>query len=203
MTKNKNYMDDSEIKHSVYQAIRDQVVHEDNLVNQRFTWMLSSNAFLLTGFFVLLTNIDRFDGAPLLLMISVSVVCLAGFFLCFFLWREISKNRIVYRELKKLWYSKYPEEGLSDLNNDLSQYPDKQYPDVHHNAPKIKFSKGTQVIGATLMCVWLALLALNVYIYKKFYEKPVAKKEAKRYPLIRKSSFGSDTTVFIDTVYVP
>jgi len=39
-----------------YEIIRRRLEHEDNLVNQRLSWILSSQAFLLTGYAILLNS---------------------------------------------------------------------------------------------------------------------------------------------------
>src|SRR5438094_3012233 len=44
-------MDDT---HEILESIRRRVEHEDNLVNQRLSWILTSQAFLLTGYAILL-----------------------------------------------------------------------------------------------------------------------------------------------------
>ncbi len=44
-------MDDA---HEILESIRRRVEHEDNLVNQRLSWILTSQAFLLTGYAILL-----------------------------------------------------------------------------------------------------------------------------------------------------
>jgi hypothetical protein len=40
--------------HEALEIIRRRLEHEDNLVNQRLSWILSSQAFLLTGYAILL-----------------------------------------------------------------------------------------------------------------------------------------------------
>lgn len=39
-----------------YNMIREQIRHEDNLVNQRLTWLLAIEAFLFAGFAAILTS---------------------------------------------------------------------------------------------------------------------------------------------------
>jgi len=40
--------------HEALESIRRRLDHEDNLVNQRLSWILTSQAFLLTGYAILL-----------------------------------------------------------------------------------------------------------------------------------------------------
>ncbi len=43
-----------DVNHEALEIIRRRLEHEDNLVNQRLSWILMSQAFLLTGYAILL-----------------------------------------------------------------------------------------------------------------------------------------------------
>jgi len=43
--------------HEALESIRYRLDHEDNLVNQRLSWILTSQAFLLTGYAILLKHL--------------------------------------------------------------------------------------------------------------------------------------------------
>lgn len=43
----------------LYRALREQWVHEDNLINHRMTWHILSNGLLLTAFGILLRDGTR------------------------------------------------------------------------------------------------------------------------------------------------
>jgi len=43
-------------KKELFQMIREQIQHEDSLINQRLNWLLLSQAFLFTAFTTIITN---------------------------------------------------------------------------------------------------------------------------------------------------
>jgi hypothetical protein len=49
----------------LYDAVRDQIRHEDELVNHRFGWFLAAQAFLLAGFGAALPLYDTFQRVSL------------------------------------------------------------------------------------------------------------------------------------------
>src|ERR1700690_4318170 len=44
-----------------YELIREQIIHEDGLINQRLNWLLLSQGFLFAAFTTIITNIDKFS----------------------------------------------------------------------------------------------------------------------------------------------
>jgi len=65
------------------EEIRRRIEHEDNLVNQRVSWIVSSQAFLLTGYAILLnapielrTERHVHDHALLMKLIPITSICL-------------------------------------------------------------------------------------------------------------------------------
>ena len=195
-------------KAEVYQSVRDQVVHEDNLVNQRFTWMLTSTGFLMAGFFLLLTSVDKFTEREVLFGVMLLAICLVGIAFCYFLKIEITKNANAYINLRKFWYERFPEEGENEGYNFLDKFRQKEFPDVHHNIPEVKqkmitkLRYGVNVVSITLMMVWLGFSVFSsLFIYNSFHKKNPIKQDT--YQIIRRSTLGKDTTIYIDTLYLP
>ena len=56
-----------------YHLVRSQVVDENNLINQRLTWLLASQAFLFAAYGFVLQSLNR-DAASNWFFFSVSVV---------------------------------------------------------------------------------------------------------------------------------
>jgi len=46
----KNFLEQTDDPVEKYRVIRDYIIHEDNLINQRMTWMILIQSFLVAGF---------------------------------------------------------------------------------------------------------------------------------------------------------
>jgi len=63
---------------SLYSMLREQIQHEDSLVNQRITWLLATEAFLFAGFGAILVSEELPEHQKLLFLLVI------GFFGAFF-----------------------------------------------------------------------------------------------------------------------
>src|SRR3954464_9659948 len=84
------------------QEIRRRIEHEDNLLNQRVSWIVSSQAFLLTGYAILLNaplqfRSEEFVRAHALLMklIPFTSICVTVL-----LWFSILAGILAMRDLR-------------------------------------------------------------------------------------------------------
>lgn len=96
-----------------YKAIRDQIVHEDNLCNQRMTWLITLQAFLFGAYGFSLSAESNQNGVNLrdtiitartgMAMVGIlsSLVVIVALFAA-----KRSIDRLVDR-----WYDSYPEEA--------------------------------------------------------------------------------------------
>jgi len=69
-----------------YQAVRSQIEHEDNLVSQRLSWFLASQAFLFTAYAISLNgptplHFQNLEAQAKLLMVLLPVLALSSAFL--------------------------------------------------------------------------------------------------------------------------
>ena len=201
-------MSDDISKLDLYTAVRNQILHEDDLFNQRFTWVLSSTGFSTAGFFLLLGSLDKFELHKVQLGILLFSICLFGIISSALILIEIRKSRRAYVNLRNFWYERYPNEGSSDGFNYLNAYPHKELPDVHHSIPLpgnvfLKAAqRGASIIGLVLIVIWLAFSAVSVYIVWDPYNATTSMPR-KNYPIIRRSTLGKDTSIYIDTLYAP
>ena len=82
--------------------INSRIEHEDNLLNQRVSWIVSSQAFLLTGYAILLnaplqarSELFRHDQALLMKLIPFTSICVT-----LLLWFAILAGIWAIRELR-------------------------------------------------------------------------------------------------------
>jgi hypothetical protein len=106
-----------DLKLRFYEQLRAAVVHEDNLVNHRLTWLVTIEGFLITGFFVLhsavLDKLRWYEilGLELLVIIMfgmASWICLICGVMVHAAYRQIGRIRIA-------WIAKYPGEDRPEL----------------------------------------------------------------------------------------
>src|SRR4051794_39612203 len=102
-----------EEKRKYWEQLRNAIVHEDNLVNHRLTWLLAIEGFLLGGFFLgqsaVLANkltAGASGGMELLLVMSFLGECWIAYI-------SGSLNAAAYLQIgfiRNSWLRKYPEE---------------------------------------------------------------------------------------------
>ena len=103
-------------KINLYSALRQVIQHEDDLVNQRFTWLLTFEGFLLAGFFVvqsgMLGNIHR--SYVVITEVSLAAVLIGSLWICFITGQLIAAATTQVSLVGKLWKQRYKEENWAD-----------------------------------------------------------------------------------------
>jgi len=84
----------------LFSNIRRQVEHEDNLVNQRLTWLLGVQAFLFSGYYLVITSQVRIPRQQYIIII----ICLVGIAFTMATYNGILA---AFKSLKKLYVSWY------------------------------------------------------------------------------------------------
>jgi hypothetical protein len=76
--------DDSHLSSEDYVFLREEIRHEDNLVNQRLSWLVSSQSFLLTGFAIAINSPfqSKFPDYERLTVVLVTLLPFAGVLTC-------------------------------------------------------------------------------------------------------------------------
>jgi ABC-type sugar transport system permease subunit len=99
-----------------WDRVREQIVHEDDLIHQRMTWLITANAFLFGGFFLVL---QAMKGQPTetalvlpLAQLILYILPFVGMLLSATVWRAV---RAAMRQIEKVdqWWT-LRLEGLSD-----------------------------------------------------------------------------------------
>ena len=96
------------------EIIRHRIEHEDNLLNQRVAWVVSSQAFLLTGYAILLNGPAQFGSEALrqardLLMTLIPLTSIAVTAL---IWVAILAAILAMRDLR-ISASRHPSDGAT------------------------------------------------------------------------------------------
>lgn len=109
-------------KSELYKMLRNQIQHEDGLVNQRLTWLLLSQAFLFTAYFTTLNKFFDLNKVThlmdkIFLAILLFLIPLAALFLVFLGFRSINGAFEAIRILREFWFYNFPEEGVADKDN--------------------------------------------------------------------------------------
>lgn len=117
------------MKEKLWSLARNAVVHEDGLVNQRLTWLISSHWFLIGGFAALQAGLFANKAAVGWMMIVVVesflvVLFLFAIWLCSVVASSVESAFQHLRHIKEWWYALYPEERLpSRVQVDVSAFP--------------------------------------------------------------------------------
>ena len=88
--------------HEALESIRRRLEHEDNLVNQRLSWILTSQAFLLTGYAILL-NAPADLRSPTYVRhheLLMKLIPLTGILTVLLIWLAIFGALIAMRDLR-------------------------------------------------------------------------------------------------------
>ncbi len=103
----------NEVLDSTWKIARDLVEHEDNLINHRMTWLITSNFFLFSAFFVIFNRPTSSQvGSLRLAEIFLSLIPLVGISICWTLWQLVRAATGQVDEVNKWWVKQlnnYPE----------------------------------------------------------------------------------------------
>jgi hypothetical protein len=113
-SRHKEQAHDLSQKMSYWSEMRSLIMHEDNLVNHRFSWLLTYEGFLMGGFFLvqngLLSN-NVSVGVVIAAEIFMLPVMLASMWICFITGQTISAAYRQTATVYHTWIRRYPEEN--------------------------------------------------------------------------------------------
>ena len=100
-------------KIEIFNSLRGVIQHEDDLVNQRFTWLLTFEGFLLAGFFLvqsgMLKDISR--GYVIVTELSLAAVLCGSLWICFITGQLIAAATAQVSLVGRIWKRQFPEES--------------------------------------------------------------------------------------------
>jgi hypothetical protein len=103
---------DSSVATSDFAFLREEIRHEDNLINQRLSWLVSSQSFLLTGFAIALNGPlqARFPQYERLNLVLMSLIPVVGVVICLVSYLTIFAGVLHMRQIRRLagtfgWFS--------------------------------------------------------------------------------------------------
>ena len=103
----------AEQKRKFWEALRTAIVHEDNLVNHRLTWLLNIEGFLLGGFFLVQNSLLSAKLAirtVIAIESLLTIIFLGSIWICLISGYLIAAAYQQVALIQKAWVSKYPEE---------------------------------------------------------------------------------------------
>jgi hypothetical protein len=87
----------------LYDALRDQVKHEDDLIGQRINWFVASQSFLFSAYAIVLSNLGNGKTQPvaaqqhlLVLMIPITAIIM-----CVLAWITVYAGEVAITRLRK------------------------------------------------------------------------------------------------------
>ena len=100
-----------------YKLFRDQIVHEDNLINNRTNWLLAAQGLLFAAFGVLVNTSKGFSHVPSKVKLLMNVIPAVGIFVTIFTFLSVLGAALAMRDIKKDWkkISKKWEEQKIDI----------------------------------------------------------------------------------------
>lgn len=102
-------------KHQHWEHVRDVVKHEDDLVNQRLTWIFSTHTFLYAAFGLLQSKLMDSEWMPIApyVLIQLLAILFLGVALrfCQLMQHEIDTATAHLDHLGAWWMARYPEES--------------------------------------------------------------------------------------------
>ena len=138
---------DSSLSPSDFLFLREEIRHEDNLVNQRVAWLVSSQSFLLTAFAIALNSPAhaRFPHYERLNATLIAVIPIAGVVICLVSVLTILAGVLHMRQIRRLAGAFHPQ-----------------------HLPGVQGTVTTRLLGVSgpvlapviLLVVWLVLLRL-------------------------------------------
>src|SRR5690242_21704775 len=100
-------------KLKLWEVLRELIVHEDDLVNQRLTWLFAIHAFIVGGFFVVQADVLKSHFPPWSATAAEGVLiaaCLCAFITCRTTRLTIGSAYAQIAFARRAWEKKYPEE---------------------------------------------------------------------------------------------
>jgi len=104
----------SDEKMNYWREMRQLIMHEDNLVNHRFSWLLTYEGFLMGGFFLLQSNLlSNKTSCHVIIVAEIFLlpISLASMLICFISGQTISAAHGQTATVRRAWERRYPEEG--------------------------------------------------------------------------------------------
>jgi hypothetical protein len=152
---------DYDSKRELYKVLRGQIEHEDNLVNQRVTWLLLIQGFLFASFYnILISSLDKPDFFSLKLIILI-LISAFGIFISWVSLRSIRGAFKALKHIREFWFYQDNNEGSADEDNlKLENFPDKKFPDITYRGKTERLSAGvaSRGIPSTLMTIWSIII---------------------------------------------
>jgi hypothetical protein len=123
----------SPVQKEHFEMVRAAIMHEDNLVNHRLTWLLAAHAFLLTFFTytqqtVLTTKNDHFT---LWAELFLCTIFAGATWMSLIVGRAVLCANLHIDHLKEWWMNKYSSEKLKERELDylaLAEAPQRKIP---------------------------------------------------------------------------
>lgn len=90
----------------VYQIIRAQIVHEDDLNSQRLSWFVASQSFLFTAYAIAVSNLPAVKTANIheQLELLIRLLPLAAMLTCFLIYATILAGTMAMMNLHRLYH---------------------------------------------------------------------------------------------------
>jgi hypothetical protein len=101
-------------KIKVWTELRSAIMHEDNLVNHRFSWLLTFEGFLMAGFFLVQSAIAANKMSPAAIVgveTFLVFILLASLWVCYISGQTISAAYRQVSSIQQAWKRMFPEEA--------------------------------------------------------------------------------------------
>jgi hypothetical protein len=157
----------------MYELIRSQVIHEDNLVNQRLNWILTSQSFLFASFFAIWT-VGFTQKTQNILIINI-IMPIMGSLLSYSGLKSIRGAFNAVSNLRIFWFLKNTDEGIWNEDNhpgfkkgeekltyDLDNFSKKNFPDVTYKGKNDSASSAALGIPKVIIASWITLFFANL-----------------------------------------
>jgi prepilin signal peptidase PulO-like enzyme (type II secretory pathway) len=136
-----------------WKRVRSAIEHENMLTNQRFTWLLTSQGFLLGGFVLVFqasTKADARVGLEQLFQIVLSALALAGILVSLHLSRGILAAHEQHKRLEDWWVRRRKED-------------EDRHPPICGKEPRFLVTLHYHKFPVVFMIVWLILILAALY----------------------------------------
>ena len=101
MNQDKQNNNNTSVKY--YKLFREQIVHEDNLINNRTNWLLAAQGLLFAAFGVLVNTSEGCSPVPFKLKLLMNVIPAVGIFVTIFTLLSVLGAVIAMDDIKKDW----------------------------------------------------------------------------------------------------
>ncbi|MHC5735043.1 RipA family octameric membrane protein [Nostoc sp.] len=136
---------------SIWKIARDLIEHEDNLINHRMTWLITSNFFLFSAFFVIFN--PQFGSQPVAKIFSL-LIPLIGIVICWIVWQLVRSAAGQVNEVNNWWreqLNNYPENKQNyPFLIGQSKYSFKDWKNIY------------SIIPFVMMLAWVMLLCVSL-----------------------------------------